>query len=126
MGFLDIGSGLNAPGWHTASKYCKWVAGIEIDETLYIQAATLSIQLLEPGVHNHRVTLLCGDILKKRPRRIADIIYLFDLAFWPELCFDIFDWVARSGAEYVVTFKPARKPGYYKDVLKLLNATEIG
>ena len=124
-GFLDIGSGLNVPAWHCATKYCGWAAGIEIDECLCLQAATMSIQLLLRGTRNHRVALLCGDVLKCRPTHTAKVVYIFDLAFSPELYLEVMDWVAASSAECIVTFKAAREPSYLKAVTAILQAEEV-
>lgn len=124
---LDIGSGLGVPGWHMATSYCWWAAGVEVDRARCFQAAELAISLLDQGVRNYRVATIFGDIMQMEPSQEATLIYLFDLAFPPALYNFVIEWVARTNARYIVTFKPAREPKkYYRSVLDKLNAEEIG
>jgi hypothetical protein len=126
MGYLDIGGGLGVAGWHSVTKaYCDWAVNVEIDPLLCLQAAQLAKRALRSNLTSHRVALICGDIRMYAPPSNLGVVYCFDLAFWPDLYFDVLHWISRSTAKYVVTFKASREPSYYRDTLEILGAEEV-
>jgi hypothetical protein len=126
---LYIGAGNNVQGLHAASAHCARTVGIEIDKLSSFLAASALLQHWKnyrDQVLNHRVALINEDVLALRPVEYATHTFFFDLAFSPDMLIRIYEWIAKSNCEYVVSFKFCQEPSYLPLILKMLNAEEVG